>query len=151
MKIELSECRWRGPVTIPGRCFCFSPLILAMGPGVKYEDCARCIYANHDPNRADANRERPEPVHPAKASVQPPYEVVVQVESEKKVHKRIELPKARTDCIYLREPYNTQENQGCGCAGKVRKCDVHDKCTTGKPKPGIACCVTCPDYEKNEV
>lgn len=37
------------------------------------------------------------------------------------------------------------------CRGAVRikvfSCEVHDECTIGKPLKGVACCLTCSDYE----
>ena len=33
----------------------------------------------------------------------------------------------------------------CGCLGKIRECGVHGVCTTGEPRAGVMCCVSCPD------
>lgn len=33
----------------------------------------------------------------------------------------------------------------CGCLKKIRHCALHVICTTGVERPGIQCCITCPD------
>lgn len=49
------------------------------------------------------------------------------------------------DCVHLGEPLPGQSNCN-SCADKLRACDPHGKCTTGKKLDGYACCAGCPDY-----
>jgi hypothetical protein len=60
----------------------------------------------------------------------------------------VETVPARPDCIELGPAL---PGQTCGCAEKLRRCGTHDTCTTGTPRPGVACCRTCPDYDDGRV
>lgn len=59
--------------------------------------------------------------------------------------ERLQLPVLYSEkpCVYLGE---SLPQQGCGCREKLRRCDIHDTCTTGSQRPGVACCAGCGDY-----
>lgn len=66
-------------------------------------------------------------------------------------------PGERPICTSLGRPLNADEakEQGvdvtkCGCLNKLRKCSEHGQCTTGEPREGFACCLTCLDYESSD-
>lgn len=50
-------------------------------------------------------------------------------------------------CIHLGP---AMRDQKCGCQSKLRKCAIFEKCTTGDPKPGIACCRGCEEFRTRE-
>ena len=72
-----------------------------------------------------------------------------QVLAEARARKRVELP----PCPELGRPLRDDElvargldPAACGCSRKIRACGLHDVCTTGAPREGMACCMTCPDH-----
>lgn len=62
------------------------------------------------------------------------------------------ISKPPVQCPELGAPLNPKrlaalnlDLERCGCLGKVRECGIHGYCTTGDPRNGIQCCLTCPD------
>ena len=54
------------------------------------------------------------------------------------------LPRTQP-CFYLGE---VLDRRGMACVKNwLRQCAVHGRCTTGDLQAGVACCVTCRDYE----
>src|SRR5262245_41542316 len=57
------------------------------------------------------------------------------------------LPAAvRTDCIHLGPVLPDQVGR---CVDKIRKCDIHGQCTTGRCSHSPRACPDCADYEND--
>ena len=120
--IELPQCRWRGLELSPGRYDCRSPKLIVSPEGVPGELCRQCYCCDHEPV---ANPPALGPAPPRRFVCR---ELGVPLRDDELVARGFDLAK-------------------CGCRSKVRYCALHELCTTGSPREGMACCATCPDYD----